>query len=153
MKCPVLVFCLCLSLAGLTACTQKTDPEHPYKAIAGHEYFMRYVKPILETRCLACHRGSEPPAGLTLVQRSGLYAPRRYGRAYVVPGDPDASLLLTSVAIGGHHPGMTYAPLLTEAEADVLYEWIEDGAYWPDNTAGFLQPRVIVPRKKGLLER
>lgn len=151
MKCPAVFFSLCLVL--LVACSQKRDPEHPFEAIAGYEYFMQYVKPVLETRCLACHRGSEPPAGLSLVQRSGLYARRRHGRAFVVPGDPNASRLLTSVAVGGSHPGLVQGELITGAETDILYEWIEDGAYWPDNLAGFLQPRVIVPRKKGILER
>ncbi|WP_395737873.1 c-type cytochrome domain-containing protein [Prosthecobacter sp.] len=153
MKCRVFVFCLCLGLALLAACSQKTDPTHPFIAIANHDYFVQYVKPVLQARCLACHRGSEPPAGLSLVQRSSLYAPRRYGRAFVVPGDPHASRLLTSVSVGGYHPGQSLGPLLTAAETDVLYEWIEDGAHWPDNPDGFLQPWVYLPRKKGLLER
>ncbi|MBB5032067.1 c-type cytochrome domain-containing protein [Prosthecobacter vanneervenii] len=153
MKCFAVVFCLCLGLWSLAACSHKTDPTHPFKAVAGYEYFMQYVKPLLQTRCLACHSGSQPPAGLSLVQRSGLYAPRKYGRAYVVPGDPYASRLLTSVADGGNHPGLHHGLMLDGSEVDILYEWIEDGAYWPDNPAGFLQPQVIVMRKKGLLER
>jgi hypothetical protein len=153
MKCPAIVVCLCLGLALLAACSHKTDPTHPFEAVAGHEYFVQYVKPVFEYRCLSCHQGSEPPAGLSLVQRSGLYAPRRYGRAFVVPGDPHASRLLTAVSEGGNHPGQSLGLMITPAETDILYEWIEDGAHWPDNPAGFLQPRVYVPRKKGLLER
>lgn len=154
MKRLVILFGLCLGLVSLAACAHKTDPEHPFEAVAGYGYFMQYVKPVLETHCLACHRGSHPPAGLTLVQRSGLYAPRRYGRAFVVPGDPNASRLLTAVAEGGNHPGLYHGgPMLAGSEVDILYEWIEDGAYWPDNPAGFLQPRVVIPRQKGLLER
>lgn len=149
----VILLCLILSLAWMAACTHKTDPEHPFEAVAGHGYFMQYVKPVLETHCLPCHQGSHPPAGLSLVQRSSLYAPRRYGRAFVVPGDPGASRLLTSVAQGGSHPGNHGGPMLSGSEVDILYEWIEDGAYWPDNPAGFLQPWVFVPRKRGLLER
>lgn len=145
-----LVTLCCLSLAGLAACAHKTDPERPYEAVAGYGYFMQYVKPVLETHCLACHRGSHPPAGLSLVQRSGVYAPRRHGRAFVVPGNPNASRLLTAVAEGGSHPGAS--PMLSAAEVDILYEWIEDGAYWPDNPSGFLLPwEFVPPRKKGLL--
>ncbi len=138
MKCPALLACLVIGL--LAGCSP--TPTRPFEALAGHDYFVKKVKPVLETRCLACHREANPPAGLSLVQRSALYAPRRYGRAYVVPGDPMASRLLTSVAEGGRHPRViNMDPLLTPYEIDILYEWIEDGAHWPDNPAGFLQPR------------
>jgi hypothetical protein len=70
----------------------------------------------------------------------------------VVPEDPYASRLLTSVVEGGRHPRVIgLEPLLTDPQIDVLHEWIEDGAYWPDNPAGFLQPRTSMP-KKGLLD-
>ncbi|MGV3662731.1 MAG: c-type cytochrome domain-containing protein [Prosthecobacter sp.] len=138
MKCLALSACLVVGLAA--GCS--TTPTRPFEALAGHDYFMQNVKPVLETRCLACHREANPPAGLSLVQRSALYAPRRHGRAYVVPGDPMNSLLLTSVAESGRHPQVVNMdPLLTPRQIDILYEWIEDGAHWPDNPAGFLQPR------------
>lgn len=55
-----------------------------------------------------------------------------------------ASRLLTSVAESGHHPRVVnIQPLLTPTQTDILYEWIEDGAHWPDNPAGFLQPRPL----------
>jgi hypothetical protein len=142
-------------LAGLvlTACARQTGPERPVVALAEHDYFMMYVKPVLETRCLACHRGKQPPAGLSLVQRSGLHAPRKRDRPYVIPGDPWASVLLTSVVSGGTHPPVAGGPILTEGQISTLFEWIEDGAFWPDNPYGFLQPKRPVVRKKGLLER
>lgn len=152
MKLRSVLFCLCLGSALMTTCVRGPDPEHPFEALAGHDYFVRAVKPLLETRCLACHRGMAPPAGLSLVQRSSLYAPRKRDRAFVVPGDPYASRLLTSVVEGGRHPRVIgLEPLLTDPQIDVLHEWIEDGAYWPDNPAGFLQPRTSMP-KKGLLD-
>lgn len=138
MKRPALLACLVIGL--LAGCSP--NPTRPFEALAGRDYFMKNVKPVLETRCLACHREANPPAGLSLVQRSGLYAPRRHGRAYVVPGDPMASRLLTSVAEGGRHPRVVNMdPLLTPYQIDILYEWIEDGAFWPDNPDGFLQPK------------
>lgn len=63
-----------------------------------------------------------------------------------------ASRLLTSVGEGGRHPSVGFGPLLTARQIDILYEWIEDGAYWPDNPSGFVQPGIIV-RKRGLLDR
>lgn len=127
----------------LAACASKPAPENPFVALAEGEYFVKYVKPVLETRCLECHQGAQPPAGLSLVQRSAVYAPRRRGRAFIVPGDPQASLLYTAILPGGTHPSVMprLDAGLTESDIGALHEWIEDGAYWPDNPAGFLQPR------------
>lgn len=153
MRCFFLLSTLGLVLFLLAACTRAYGPEDPFEALAGRSYFVRKVKPVLETRCVGCHRGKQPPAGLSLVQRSALYGPRKLDRAFVVPGDPYASRLLTVVAEGGRHSRMASAePLLTGPQVDIIYEWIEDGAHWPDNPAGFLQPRTEMPRK-GLLER
>lgn len=133
-------------LLAVTSCGTSTTPEKPVHALAQDEYFASYIKPILAARCVSCHRGQDAPAGLSLVQRSGLYAPRKKARAYVVPGNPEASLLLTSIDYGGSHPRTS--PLvtgaLTDMEMGALHEWIEDGAYWPDNPAGFIQPAVPV---------
>lgn len=132
----------------LAGCASKPPvaPEEPVDALAGHSYFMQYVRPILETNCLHCHQGARAPAGLSLVQRSGAYAPRRRGRAYIVPGDPENSLLYTAIAPGGSHPRTL--PLagagLTDYDIGALHEWIEDGAHWPDNPEGFLQPRYPI---------
>lgn len=141
------------ALLLLAACARKPAPERPFEALAGHGYFVKYLKPVFETRCLRCHQGADAPAGLSLVQRSSLYAPRKNARPFVVPGDPDASLLYGAVSSAAGHPLVSAAPLLDESETAIVREWIEDGAFWPDAPEGFLRPRVFVPRKKGLLER
>lgn len=137
----------CALALFLVACASRpVAPEDPVEALAGRDYFVTYVKPILETHCLRCHQGADAPAGLSLVQRSGAYAPRKRDRAFIVPGDPDASLLLTSIMRGGGHP-LTLPRLditLTDYEIGALHEWIEDGAFWPDNPDGFLQPRYTI---------
>ena len=137
----------------LAACARKPAPERPFEALAGHGYFVKYLKPVLETRCLNCHRGAAAPAGLSLVQRSALHAPRKNARPFVVPGDPGASLLYGAVSSPAGHPRVSSGPLLDEWETAIVYEWIEDGAFWPDAPDGFLRPRVLVPRKMGLLDR
>lgn len=136
----------CLLGLLLAACASKPAPEKPVIALAEKDYFVRYVKPVFETQCLRCHQGADAPAGLSLVQRSGAYAPRKRDRAYIVPGDPDASLLYTSLLPGGTHPRILprLDMSLTESEIGALHEWIEDGAYWPDNPDGFLQPRYAI---------
>lgn len=132
----------------LVACASKPPvaPEKPVEALAGRDYFVTYVKPILETQCLRCHQGASPPAGLSLVQRSAVYAPRKRDRAFIVPGDPEASLLFTAVTREGTHPLIMPRLDITLTDDDIgaLHEWIEDGAFWPDNPDGFLQPRYNI---------
>lgn len=130
----------------LTACKLGTTPERPVHALAEDQYFVQFVRPLLETKCLRCHNGDFPAGRLSLTQRSGVYVPRKRDRAYIVPGDPEASRFLTSIRPGGSHPRTTPSldSTLTPFDLAVLHEWIEDGAYWPDNPTGFLQPRQIV---------
>ena len=139
----------CLALIALmAACQSDPTPEKPVTALADETYFVRYIKPIFAARCVSCHQGINAPAGLTLVQRSGLYAPRRHGSAFVVPGDPSASLLLTAIEPDGSHPRTIprVAGTLSDWELGALYEWIEDGAPWPDNPEGFIQPAPMLHR-------
>lgn len=132
----------------LAACASKPAPEKPVIALAERDYFMQYVKPVLETQCLRCHQGADAPAELSLVQRSGVYAPKKRNRAFIVPGNPESSLFYTALLPGGSHP-RTIPSLesgLTESDIGALHEWIEDGAYWPDNPDGFLRPRFTIAK-------
>ncbi len=130
---------------ALSSCQTHTTPEKPVQALAKDEYFVNYIKPIFAQRCVSCHRGQAAPAGLSLVQRSGLYAPLRKGKTYVIPGNPGASLLLNSIDYGGSHPRTTprVTGALSDLEMGALHEWIEDGAYWPENPKGFIQPTAF----------
>lgn len=135
-----------LLLLALAACASKPAPESPVEALAGRAYFVQYVKPILESQCLRCHQGANAPAGLSLVQRSGPFTPRKRDKAYIVPGDPEASLFYTTITREGTHPLIMPRLDITLTDDDIgaLHEWIEDGAYWPDNPDGFLQPRYTI---------
>lgn len=143
MKLPLLAGCGVALLSMIAACSTKITPTKPVEALAGHDYFMTYVKPVLETQCLRCHSGAHPPANLSLVQRSGVYTPRRRDKAFIVPGNPDASLLITAISRRGGHP-LIMPRLdisLTDDQIGALREWVEDGAYWPNAPDGFLRPR------------
>lgn len=145
MKLPSLLGCL--ALAFIAACSsKKTTPAKPVEALVGHDYFMAYVKPILETQCLRCHSGSRPPAGLSLVQSSDAHVARRRGKAFIVPGDPDASLLITAISRQGSHPLIMprLEISLTDDQIGTLREWVEDGAFWPTAPDGFLRRRFNI---------
>ncbi len=106
------------------------------------KYFLTQVKPVLQQHCLRCHNGSMPPPALNLTRRDVAFTRSASGRDYILPEDPDCSLLISAVQRGGTHPKMMPRTdvSLTEDQIGMLREWIEDGAYWPAGEAGRLQP-------------
>ena len=104
-------------------------------------YFAEHVKPILEAQCLRCHQGPNAPAGLNLSNRdNALAAQNRRHHRFIVPGQPDQSLLLQAIARNGTHPKLMprLTLSLTDDQIGVLREWIEDGATWPQGAEGQL---------------
>ncbi len=96
------------------------------------EHFEKKVRPILASRCYACHSAETKPAGgLRVDDRNGLLMGGNAGPA-VVAGDPSKSLLLERIL---HTDPKRRMPkegdLLTESEVEVLRTWIADGAVWP----------------------
>src|SRR5262245_31335934 len=128
-------------------------PRDPAAAAA----FDAEIAPILARHCLECHGRSLQKGKLALVTEQSALAGGASGPA-IVPGKPEASLLLEYVDSGemprGRRP-------LTDAEKRRLRRWIADGAVWgmseidpylatTDRRAGYdwwsLQPvRVPVP--------
>jgi|UniRef100_UPI0037833CF0 uncharacterized membrane protein len=106
-------------------------------------YFLTQVKPVLQQRCVACHVGTLPPPALNLTSKASAFTRSASGRDYILPGDPDCSLLISAVQRGGTHPKMMPRTevSLTEDQIGMLREWIEDGAYWPEGEKGTLKPQ------------
>lgn len=103
--------------------------------------FERWVKPILENKCLSCHSTKEAPSAYRLENRHFAMLPGPAG-ARIVPGRPAASRLLQVAA--AHEGVMAMPPVgvrLTESERLVLWRWIEQGAFWPEGNAGRLTVR------------
>ena len=126
------------SLFLLTACSMlpasKSGREH---------YFLTQVKPVLQQHCVACHNGVLPPPALNLTSKTTAFTRSASGRDYILPEDPDCSLLISAVQRGGTHPKMMPRTevSLTEDQIGMLREWIEDGAYWPAGESGTLRPQ------------
>ncbi len=88
-------------------------------------YFETEIRPILREFCFDCHGAVEELEGgldLRLVHR--MVSGGDSGEA-VVPGDPDASLLLSRVRDGDMPPGEAHVP---EAKIAILEDWIQRGA-------------------------
>ncbi|MBS1707488.1 MAG: DUF1553 domain-containing protein [Armatimonadetes bacterium] len=107
--------------------------------------FSRDVLPILSEKCFKCHGpdSSSRQAGLRLDTFAGATA----GKA-VVPGNPDASLVLKRVTSkDSPMPPVETGKHVTPAEADTLRRWIAEGAKYAVHWAFLPVPqKVSVPK-------
>jgi mono/diheme cytochrome c family protein len=93
-------------------------------------FFRQQIAPLLEARCVGCHRGVAARGNLSLATREGLLKGGEGGPA-LVPGKPDESLLVEMIS--GDEPSMPKdATPLSAAEVDAIRRWIAAGANWPE---------------------
>ncbi|MBL8851475.1 MAG: DUF1549 domain-containing protein [Planctomycetaceae bacterium] len=125
---PIAAFLATIVSSVLVGPPAHSDGDNP----AALEYFEKQVRPLLVARCYNCHSADTKPAGqLRVDDRNGLLVGGDHGAA-IIPGDPDASLLIAAVA-------QTHEDIKMPAEGDklsddqiaVLRQWIADGAVWP----------------------
>ncbi len=95
------------------------------------EFFEKQVRPLLVTHCYECHSGESPKlqAGLRLDHRDGFLVGGDSGPS-ILPGDAQASLLVESIRYESYE--MPPKGKLAEHEIEVLVQWINSGAPWPD---------------------
>lgn len=94
--------------------------------------FYRDVKPLLESRCIDCHRGAKAKGGLRLDSRQAVEKGGSSGPA-IVPGEKSQGELLSRIQ--SHDPDVVMPPKgarLSEGEVALLSRWIEEGASWPE---------------------
>src|SRR6185295_10957534 len=96
------------------------------------QFFEAKIRPILLENCHKCHSGAKPKGGLTLDQAEGAFAGGESGNAAIVPGKPEASLLVE--AINRTSLEMPPDKKLTESEIAAITEWIRAGAAWPEES-------------------
>ncbi len=94
--------------------------------------FEKEVKPVLEKKCLGCHNPNILKGDLDLSTATGVF---KQGHEIVVPGQAGTSDLYLAVVAEapGEKPAMPEeGDPLTEAEAELLRRWIDEGAKWPE---------------------
>lgn len=77
------------------------------------------LQPLFEQQCAACH-GPNPSKGLRVTDYASVMAGSETGPV-IVPGDPDASVLVTTLKDG-------HFARLTRRQIDLLVQWVADGA-------------------------
>ena len=122
---------LVLVLLGLDLRAEAAPPEIRYG---------RDIRPILSDRCFLCHGPDRATRKAGLRLDSFEEATRDLGGvSAIVPGDPDASLLIE--LISHHDPEDRMPPMdsgkrsLTPDQVDLVRRWIESGARYEDHWA------------------
>ncbi|MFM2142935.1 MAG: hypothetical protein RLZZ476_1479, partial [Verrucomicrobiota bacterium] len=91
------------------------------------------VQPILETKCLECHRGGKAKGDLQLDTLASAIKGGENDGAAITPGKPDHSAILKRVVSKDEDEVMPpKGAKLTAAEVEALTTWIKEGAVWPE---------------------
>ena len=102
--------------------------------------FRQGAAAVLEQHCLSCHRGVDAKGGLDLSRRRSLMKGGESGPA-IVAGKPGESLLVDYVT--GDTPEMPKnSRPLSAKQVQILTEWIQAGAAWPENIVLEARPQA-----------
>lgn len=98
--------------------------------------FVKDIQPILELNCVSCHTEGHAKGGLRLDTKAEAFKGGANGNA-IVPGKSSASLLYTSTILPADHndlmPPTSKGGPLPKETAELLRQWIDQGAHWPDD--------------------
>ena len=126
-------FTISLSVAGacvLGATISAQVPKNPVPTPEQAEFFNLKIRPVLFDTCGECHIDDEN-GGLRTDSRESLIKGGENGPA-IVPGDPEASLLIHAIRRDGTGPRMPKeGARLSQETIDAFMKWIKDGAPWP----------------------
>ena len=96
---------------------------------AKHEFFERFVRPVLIEKCVDCHGPDEHESGFRLDSAESLFQGGESGKA-VIPGESDNSRLIQLIR-GKDGKQMPPDTKLESEEISNLEKWVNDGALWP----------------------
>ena len=91
---------------------------------------------LLAKNCASCHSASPAMAGLSFAARDTALRGGSRGAA-IIPGNPEASLLISAVLQSGALK-MPPGGKLAQSDVDTLSRWIKAGAAWPSGAAALL---------------
>ena len=120
----------------------------------GEVDFLEDVRPILAGKCFPCHGPDKAKrkSSLRLDTAAGVFSKRKSGHRVVVPGDPDASLLIERIETSDQDelmPPVDSELALSPVQVDILRRWVDSGAQWKEHWAYKVPVRPSLPRAKG----
>jgi hypothetical protein len=99
--------------------------------------FEREVLPIFQARCHRCHGAQKPKSGLRLDLKTEALHGGDSGKPAIVPGNSKTSELIRRVTSTEETEWMPpKGERLSAAQVQVLRQWIDAGAPWPEALAG-----------------
>src|SRR5262245_56031129 len=103
-------------------------------AAAAEPTYLRDIKPLLKTKCYACHGAVRQKAGLRLDAGQLVLKGGKRGEV-IEPGKPERSLLIRMISPHGQEraemPPEGEGEALTEKEIALFRDWIKNGALVP----------------------
>lgn len=137
----LLVLLICAEVfSSATAAAQHVSPEslvpatnrETQDAVSAEDltFFESKVRPLLIQHCTKCHGETSQKGALRLDSAVSMLAGGESGPA-VIPGDTAKSLLLKAVRYEGYE--MPPTGRLAETDIQVLTEWVQRGAKWPEH--------------------
>ena len=127
-------------LAGFLILASLSLTEVAHSDDSAEDFFESKVRPLLAAKCFRCHRDGSK-GGLTADSRESLIRGGNTGAA-IVPGDPDASLMIQAVSRTHARLKMPPGKPLDPREVQVLREWVRKGALWPESPRDFFRKRI-----------
>ncbi len=103
-------------------------------SVKAAEFFETRVRPLLVERCMDCHNEDAPESDLRLDSLQALLDGGLRGPA-IVPGDAKNSLLFHAVSHSEADLQMPEGEKLSAEEIRWLSKWIDEGAFWPGESA------------------
>jgi hypothetical protein len=125
--------------ARLDQVRQQIDASH-----RGTVDFFKDIQPVLEAKCLECHRGGKAKGGLQLDTLAAAIKGGKDDGPAITPGKPEVSAMLERVSSTDEDIVMPpKGDKLSAAEIGKLRTWIQEGAQWPDIRADRLEVTAL----------
>jgi mono/diheme cytochrome c family protein len=117
---------LLATLAALPFC-------HTATTARGAVDFVKDIVPIFQQRCIECHGAEKVKGKLRMDTRADIFKGGDTGPS-IVAGQADKSELYRRITLPKDHDEVmpNKGELLTKAQTDLIRNWINEGAKWPD---------------------
>lgn len=133
----VLLFPVALLLAGLFAgCELLGEEQVVIEEPTGPIRYAQHIQPLFDRKCIACHSGQQPAAGLDVSSWEHLIQGSDRGEAFI-PFRPDKSVMIRLMTSYDREPHPSGNSRLTEDELGRVQSWIKNGARGPAGTLPF----------------
>ena len=104
--------------------------------------FVKQIKPILADRCVECHNSETLLGELNLQTRALAFGKRKAGPV-IVPKNAEKSMLYLVLTLPAKDKKAMPATghRIPKDEANLIRQWITEGASWPEGKDGAVTPQ------------